>query len=180
MQSVVTGYILVLQEKGDKQSSIHCSKAPALDLFDMTPLCSSEVFLPNFKVVCTSSTHKNQKKCEHVRSWKNSSHPSVYSVILLLFIMRSFIAPLLFYTRESCLCASYTHMSSCITFLILMHPYNELPLFLYIVLNSPDVPDLITGSLNLVRTFPKKLYIIAFHGFSCPAHFETTFCVPYL
>jgi hypothetical protein len=31
----------------------------------------------------------------------------------------------------------------------------------------------------LVRTVPKKLYVIAFCGFSCPAHFETTFFVPY-
>ena len=82
-----------------------------------------------------------------------------------------------FYTRESCLCALYTHMSICVTILILMYPYTEfeLPLFLYIVLNSPDVPDLIAGSLNLVRTIPKKLYVIAFCGFSCPTHFETNF-----
>jgi hypothetical protein len=71
-------------------------------------------------------------------------------------------------------------MSICVPFLILMYPHTELSLFIYIVLNSPDVPDLIAGSLNLVRTVPKKLYIIAFCGFSCSILYETTFCVPYL
>ena len=64
-------------------------------------------------------------------------------------------------------------------FLILMYPYTELLLFLYIVLNSLDVPDLIAGSLNLVRTVPKSCTLSLFCGFSCPIHFETTFCVPY-
>ena len=60
-----------------------------------------------------------------------------------------------------------------------MYPHTELLLFLYIVLNTSDVPDLIAGSLNLFIAVPKKLYIIAFCGFSCSILYETTFCVPY-
>ena len=108
---------------------------------------------------------------------KNSSHTSVYSVTLCRAVIH---CATLFYTRKSCLCALYAHMSICITFLILMYPYTELLLFLYIVLNSPNVPHLSASSLKLVRTVLKKLYIIAFQGFSCPTHVETTCCVPYL
>ncbi len=79
----------------------------------------------------------------------------------------------------------FTHTSSvcvlCIpTFPFVLHfwfwfTHIELLLFLCIVLNSPNVPDLITGSLNLVRTVPKKLHIIAVHGISGPTHFWNYF-----
>ncbi len=67
-------------------------------------------------------------------------------------------------------------MSICITFFILIYPYTELPLFFYIVLNSPDVRDFIARSLNLVRTVPKKLYIFSYthssvrYTFYVPTH----------
>ncbi len=65
---------------------------------------------------------------------KNSPHTSVYSLTLSScgHSLQHF-----FYSRESCLCTSYTHMSICNTFLILIYPYTKVPLFLYTVLNSP-------------------------------------------
>ncbi len=95
------------------------------------------------------------------------------------FVIRSLIAPLLFYTRETCSYCLCTHVAICITFLILVYPHIELSLFLYLLLNGPDVRGLIASSLDFVWTVLEMLYIVAFRGFSCSILYETTFCVPY-
>ena len=61
---------------------------------------------------------------------------------------------------------------------MLVYPYIESTLFLYLVLNGPGVRGFIAGSLNLVWTVLERLYIVAFRGFYAPHFTKLLFVYP--